>query len=142
MSGCGGHVSVVGVQANSCAAVAEAIAQVWASLFTPEAVQTRAAAGVGASADAHMAVVVQEMAPAAVSFVLHTGADRVGAAEPRRLPDPRLEVELAGSPEALARVGSGSRGDPWRVEVDLATGDATTTAFGGIACPRVQPHSA
>lgn len=144
MSGCGGHVSVVGVQANSCAAVAEAIAQVWASLFTPEAVQTRAAAGVGASADAHMAVVVQEMAPAAVSFVLHTGGriESVKSLNPGALPDPRLEVELAvGLGEALARSGSGSRGDPWRVEVDLATGDATTTAFGGIGMARVyQPH--
>ena len=144
MSGCGGHVSVVGVQADSCAAVAEAIAQVWASLFTPEAVRIRAAAGVGASADAHMAVVVQEMAPAAVSFVLHTGGriESVKSLNPGALPDPRLEVELAvGLGEALARSGSGSRGDPWRVEVDLATGDATTTAFGGIGMARVyQPH--
>tara|TARA_B100000405_G_scaffold195537_1_gene137077 strand:+ start:709 stop:5217 length:4509 start_codon:yes stop_codon:yes gene_type:complete len=144
MSGCGGHVSVVGVQADSCAAVAEAIAQVWASLFTPEAVRIRAAAGVGASADAHMAVVVQEMAPAAVSFVLHTGGriESVKSLNPGALPDPRLEVELAvGLGEALARSGSGSRGDPWRVEVDLATGDATTTAFGGIGMARVyQQH--
>lgn len=144
MSGCGGHVSVVGVQADSCAAVAEAIAQVWASLFTPEAVQTRAAAGVGASADAHMAVVVQEMAPAAVSFVLHTGGrvESVKSLNPGALPDPRLEVELAvGLGEALAGSGSGSRGDPWRVEVDLATGAATTTAFGGVGTARVyQPH--
>jgi len=144
MSGCGGHVSVVGVRADSCAAVAEAIAAVWASLFTPEAVQTRAAVGVASSADAHMAVVVQEMAPAAVSFVLHTGGriESVKSLNPGALPDPRLEIELAvGLGEALARSGSGSRGDPWRVEVDLATGDATTTAFGGVGMARVyQPH--
>ena len=100
MSGCGGHVSVVGVQANSCAAVAEAIAQVWASLFTPEAVQL--ARRLASARRLTLAVVVQEIAPAAVSSSCTPGADRVGVVEPGALPDPRLEVELAvGLGEAL-----------------------------------------
>ena len=113
MSGCGGHVSVVGVHSNSATAVADAVCEVWASLFTPEAVLSRAAAGGTSSAEAHMAVFAQEMAPASLSFVLHTGGriESCQSLNPGTLPDPKLEVELAvGLGEALARSGTESEG--------------------------------
>ena len=140
MSGCGGHVSVVGVHSNSATAVADAVCEVWASLFTPEAVLSRTAAGGTSSAEAHMAVFAQEMAPASLSFVLHTGGriESCQSLNPGTIPDPKLEVELAvGLGEALARSGTESKGTPWRLEVDLTTGDVETTAFGGVGMARV-----
>jgi hypothetical protein len=84
-----------------------AVKEVWASLYTRRAVMSRAAAGVGQKA-ARMAVLVQEMVPASLSFVLHT-------THPTTADRNTLVAELAvGMGETLA---SGARGTPWRLEV-------------------------
>ena len=81
-----------------------------------------------------MAVLVQEMAPATVSFVLHTaavsGADNTRGAD-GFAPSRTLEAEIAvGLGETLA---SGARGTPWRLEIDQTSGDVRTTAFASLS---------
>jgi phosphoglucan,water dikinase len=151
MSAAGLYESVLGVSAGSAAELGEAVTEVWASLYSRRAVLARRAAGVPQAA-AHMAVLVQEMAPSRVSFVLHTaatsgagatpaapapiappvvtpvGAAPVLAAPAAAAPSATLEAEVAvGLGETLA---SGARGSPWRLEVDQATGVVRTTAVG------------
>ena len=83
--------------------------------------------------EAKMAVMIQEMAPSTLSFVLHTRAtSRVHAADADAAADvpPVLEAEIAvGLGETLA---SGARGSPWRLEVDQATGTVRTVAFASV----------
>lgn len=150
MSGSDVHRSVVGVAAGSAREVGRAVQEVWASLFTAAAVLNRRAAGVPQSS-AHMGVFIQEMAPAAVSFVLHTGdasgggddasgVKPVGGARGEHVhgSSPTLTVELAvGVGEtASGRLGE-KRGSPWRVEVDRASGDVRTTAFASVGKARI-----
>ena len=73
MSAAGLYESVLGVSTSSAAELGSAVQEVWASLYSRRAVMARRAAGLK-QADAHRAVLVQEMAPATVSFVLHTAA--------------------------------------------------------------------
>lgn len=73
--------------------------------------QAGAGAGV-AQADAAMAVLVQQQLAADAAFVLHTRSPVGGEGE--------LLAEVAlGLGETLA---SGTRGSPWRLSVDKATG--------------------
>ena len=86
-----------------------------------------------------MAVLVQEMAPAELSFVLHTrstkaremaadGSSAAGGASASV--SPTLEAEIAvGLGETLA---SGAQGSPWRVEVCQQTGAVSLSSFASI----------
>lgn len=70
LSGAGLYESVGNVQPTHDS-LAQGLKGVWASLYTRRAALSRKAAGVGQAA-ARMGVLVQEMAAADVSFVLHT----------------------------------------------------------------------
>jgi phosphoglucan,water dikinase len=133
MSAAGLYESVIGVAASSAREVGEAVSTVWASLYSRRAVLARHAAGVPQAA-ARMAVLVQEMAPSKLSFVLHTAATNVDPAAvdaaSTGAASATLEAEVAvGLGETLA---SGARGTPWRLEVDQATGEVRTTAFASL----------
>lgn len=97
---------------------------VWASLYTRRAALSRAAAGVG-HRGARMGVLVQEMLPADLSFVLHTS-------HPITRAEGTLVAEVAvGLGETLA---SGAvRGSPWRLEVDKGSQKATMAAFANFS---------
>ena len=140
--GSGLRVSVVGARARSSREVAEAVRDAWTSAYAPDAVRDRVAAG-RSMTNARVAVMVQAMLPADVSFVAHTGGpaaasggvvdDGVGA----KCASDVVEVELAlGGGDALASAGSNARGSPWRVEVNRHTGEARTTAFASVGVRR------
>lgn len=121
MSGAGLYESIGSVE-PSRDPLAAAIKAVWSSLYTRRAVLSRQAAGVG-QASAKMGVLVQEMAPAELSFVLHTTHPTTGS-------DRTVVAELAvGLGETLA---SGASGTPWRLEVDKDTRDVTVTSFSNL----------
>lgn len=121
LSGAGLYDSIGNVDPTP-EAVALGLKRVWASLYTRRAVASRAAAGVG-QASARMGVLVQEMASADVSFVLHTRHPTTGD-------DGVLVAELAvGLGETLA---SGTRGTPWRLEVTKGTGAVNVTSFSNL----------
>ena len=131
MSAAGLYESVLGVSTSSAAELGNAAREVWASLYTRRAVLARHAAGVRQE-EAKMAVMIQEMAPSTLSFVLHTRAtSRIHAADAAAADvSPVLEAEIAvGLGETLA---SGARGSPWRLEVDQATGTVRTVAFASV----------
>jgi len=131
MSAAGLYESVLGVSTSSAAELGNAAREVWASLYTRRAVLARHAAGVRQE-EAKMAVMIQEMAPSTLSFVLHTRAtSRLHAADAADADvSPVLEAEIAvGLGETLA---SGARGSPWRLEVDQATGTVRTVAFASV----------
>ena len=69
LSGAGLYDSIPNIRASSDEALAEGLAQVWASLFSRRAVLSRRAAGI-AQADACMAVLVQ-VCPCVMSSVLN-----------------------------------------------------------------------
>ena len=140
--GSGLRVSVVGARARSSREVAEAVRDAWTSAYAPDAVRDRVAAG-RSMTNARVAVMVQAMLPAEVSFVAHTGGPAaasgaivdvgVGASRSSDV----VEVELAlGGGDALASAGSNARGSPWRVEVNRHTGEARTTAFASVGVRR------
>ena len=139
--GSGVRVSVVGARANSSREVAEAVRDAWTSAYAPDAVRDRVAAG-RSMTNARVAVMVQAMLPAEVSFVAHTGGPAAssgvvdGDGGESRASDV-AEVELAlGGGDALASAGSNARGSPWRVEVNRHTGEARTTAFASVGVRR------
>jgi phosphoglucan,water dikinase len=68
LAGAGLYDSVVGVTAPECTA---AIQQVWASLWTARATQSRRQAGIP-HGQIHMAVLIQELVCPEYSFILHT----------------------------------------------------------------------
>ena len=123
MSAAGLYDSVLGVDASNPAEISSAVKEVYASLFSRRAVLARHAAGVVQST-ARMAVLMQTMVPSEVSFVLHTESTQSDT------PGTCLTAEVAvGLGETLA---SGTRGTPWRLEVDKTTGLTSTTAFASI----------
>jgi len=129
MSGAGLYESVPDVHAASAEDLGAAVAQVWASLYTRRAVLTRRAAGVKQS-DASMAVLAMEMLAPQASFVLHT-------ASPLDRDEKTLHAEVApGLGETLA---SGTRGSPWRLVVDKASGTTTMTSFANFSSALVAP---
>lgn len=140
MSAAGLYESVLGVSASSAAELGDAVREVWASLYSRRAVLARRAAGVP-QASAHMAVLVQEMAPSRVSFVLHTATTSGASAAAVGPTSATLEAEVAvGLGETLA---SGARGSPWRLEVDQATGIVRTTAFASFGSAlMIRKHAA
>jgi phosphoglucan,water dikinase len=143
MSAAGLYESEIGVSTSSAAELGAAVREVWASLFSRRAVLARHIAGVPPE-QAKMAVFVQEMAPAELSFVLHTrstkaqekdvsldaeGTNAAAAASTVSV-SPTLEAEIAvGLGETLA---SGAQGSPWRVEVCQQTGAVSLSSFASI----------
>lgn len=123
MSAAGLYESIPNVSLLDLNAFGAAVRQVWASLYTRRAILSRRAAGVPQK-DAKMAVLVQEMLQADLSFVLHT----VSPADH----DPKLvEAEVApGLGETLA---SGTRGTPWRLSCDKFDAEVTTLAFANFS---------
>ena len=136
-SAAGLYDSVLGVDPSSAEQLGDAVAAVWASLFSRRAVLARRGARLSPSKDyAAMAVIVQEMAPAALSFVLHTKApggggngEEEGGEEDNRKQLLAAEVAV-GAGEALASAESGS---PWRLSVDRATGAVEVSSFANLS---------
>lgn len=123
MSAAGLYDSVPNVSPSNPTVFANAIARVWASLYTRRAVLSRRAAGV-LQKEAAMAVMVQEMLSPELSFVLHT-------LSPTDSDNSRVEAEIApGLGETLA---SGTRGTPWRLSCGKFDGHVRTLAFANFS---------
>ncbi len=103
MAGAGLHESVTGVCAD---AVADAVREVWASLWTERAAISRRQSGIPHLA-AHMAILIQPLVDPELSFILHT-------VNPLSRQADECYIELAvGLGETLA--GAASRGTPYRL---------------------------
>lgn len=123
MSAAGLYESIPNVSPSNPTVFANAVSQVWASLYTRRAVLSRRAAGVSQK-DASMAVLVQEMLSPDISFVLHT-------VSPTDREHNLVEAEIApGLGETLA---SGTRGTPWRLSCGKFDGLVRTMAFANFS---------
>ncbi|XP_002518612.2 phosphoglucan, water dikinase, chloroplastic [Ricinus communis] len=123
MSAAGLYESIPNVSPSNPIIFANAVSQVWASLYTRRAVLSRRAAGVSQK-DATMAVLVQEMLSPDLSFVLHT-------LSPTDNNHNSVEAEIApGLGETLA---SGTRGTPWRLSSGKFDGVIRTLAFANFS---------
>ncbi|KAK1593005.1 hypothetical protein Q3G72_034339 [Acer saccharum] len=123
MSAAGLYESIPNVCPSNPTVFANAIARVWASLYTRRAVLSRRAAGVSQK-EATMAVLVQEMLSPDLSFVLHT-------LSPTDHDHNSVEAEIApGLGETLA---SGTRGTPWRLSSGKFDGIVRTQAFANFS---------
>ncbi|KAK9288175.1 hypothetical protein L1049_016624 [Liquidambar formosana] len=123
MSAAGLYESIPNVSPSNPTVFENAVAQVWASLYTRRAVLSRRAAGVPQK-EATMAVLVQEMLSPDISFVLHT-------LSPTDHDDKYVEAEIApGLGETLA---SGTRGTPWRLSSGKFDGLVRTLAFANFS---------
>eukprot|EP00246_Nothoceros_aenigmaticus_P012047 TRINITY_DN355_c0_g1_i6.p1 TRINITY_DN355_c0_g1~~TRINITY_DN355_c0_g1_i6.p1 ORF type:complete len:485 (-),score=102.63 TRINITY_DN355_c0_g1_i6:285-1739(-) len=123
MSGAGLYDSIANVKANEEEIFVQAVAEVWASLYTRRAVLSRRVAGVQQK-DATMAILVQELVTPELSFVLHTVSpvDRNAKA---------VQAEIAvGLGETLA---SGTKGSPWRLQCNKFDGSVKTLAFANFS---------
>ncbi|KAL6504566.1 Phosphoglucan, water dikinase, chloroplastic [Orobanche gracilis] len=123
MSAAGLYESIPNVSPSNPVIFGNAIARVWASLYTRRAVISRRFVGVPQKA-AVMAVLVQEMLSPDLSFVLHTlsPSDKDGNF---------VESEIAsGLGETLA---SGTRGTPWRLSSGKFDGSVKTLAFANFS---------
>ena len=121
LAGAGLYDSIANVAASE---VASAVAAVWASLWTRRAAWSRQQAGLR-HAQAHMAVVIQEMLTPDLSFVLHTVNPIHG--------DPReVYAEIAvGLGETLA--SGAARGTPFRMVIHKDTGAVRMLAFANFS---------
>lgn len=123
MSAAGLYESIPNVNPSNLRVFQNAVARVWASLYTRRAVLSRRAAGVSQK-DATMAVLVQEMLSPDLSFVLHT-------LSPTDHDHNSVEAEIApGLGETLA---SGTRGTPWRLSSGKFDGLVRTQAFANFS---------
>ncbi|GAV57540.1 CBM_20 domain-containing protein/PPDK_N domain-containing protein [Cephalotus follicularis] len=123
MSAAGLYESIPNVSLSNPTAFANAVCQVWASLYTRRAVLSRRAAGVSQK-EAKMAVLVQEMLSPELSFVLHTLSTKDAN-------HTSVESEIApGLGETLA---SGTRGTPWRLSSGKFDGVVRTLAFANFS---------
>lgn len=123
MSAAGLYESIPNVNPSNLRVFQNAVARVWASLYTRRAVLSRRAAGVSQK-DATMAVLVQEMLSPDLSFVLHT-------LSPTDRDHNSVEAEIApGLGETLA---SGTRGTPWRLSSGKFDGLVRTQAFANFS---------
>ncbi|KAK1864973.1 hypothetical protein I4F81_007509 [Pyropia yezoensis] len=115
MSGAGLYDSLAAVPAGSADAVATAVRRVWGSLWSGRAASSRATAGVAHGAAA-MAVLVQAMVPADVSFIAFSRNPLAAAAAAGAEAPAEAYLELAvGMGETLA--SAASRGTPYRAAV-------------------------
>ena len=126
LAGAGLYESVVGVRPSDAP---QAIARVWASLWTRRATVSRNQAGI-AHARIHMAVLLQEMVSPEFSFIMHTAHPVTGDRG-------TALVELAvGLGETLA--SAALPGGPYRMVCDRGSGDARLTScatFGAALRP-------
>jgi phosphoglucan, water dikinase len=123
MSAAGLYESIPNVSLSNPDKFGSAVAQVWASLYTRRAILSRRAARVP-QMEASMAVLVQEMLDAELSFVLHT-------VSPTDQNACLLQAEVApGLGETLA---SGTRGTPWRLSCGKFDDDVNTLAFANFS---------
>jgi len=121
LAGAGLYESVANVPP---AEVAPAIREVWASLWTRRAVLSRQQAGVP-QAQAHMAVLLQQLLVPDFSFILHT-VNPIN--QNRRETYAELVVGLG---ETLA--SAATRGNPYRLVCDRSSGAVTTLAFANFS---------
>lgn len=123
MSAAGLYESIPNVSPSNPTVFSNAVARVWASLYTRRAVLSRRAASVSQK-EAAMAVLVQEMLSPDISFVLHT-------LSPTDSDQTSVEAEIApGLGETLA---SGTRGTPWRLSSGKFDGLVRTQAFANFS---------
>ncbi|KAL3845584.1 hypothetical protein ACJIZ3_002987 [Penstemon smallii] len=123
MSAAGLYESIPNVSPSNPIVFGQAIARVWASLYTRRAVLSRRSAHVPQK-EAVMAILVQEMLSPDLSFVLHT-------LSPTDKNHNLVEAEIApGLGETLA---SGTRGTPWRLSSGKFDGIVTTLAFANFS---------
>lgn len=121
LAGAGLYDSIANVAA---AEVAAAVRAVWASLWTRRAALSRRQAGIP-HAQAHMAVLIQQMLTPDFSFVLHT-------VNPLNRNPREVYAEIAvGLGETLA--SAGERGNPWRLLCDKISGSTTTLALANFS---------
>ncbi|GAB0491063.1 hypothetical protein MMPV_002310 [Pyropia vietnamensis] len=115
MSGAGLYDSLAAVPAGDADAVATAVRRVWGSLWSGRAASSRATAGV-AHGSAAMAVLVQAMVPAEVSFIGFSRNPVTAASAGAAGAPAEAYLELAiGMGETLA--SAASRGTPYRATV-------------------------
>lgn len=118
MSGAGLYDTIPNVDATDAEALSAAVTQVWASVWTRRAAASRAAYGVP-HFRVSMAVLVQHIAPAPISFVAFSRDPVSGSS------DDSIYVEAAvGMGEALA---SGARGTPYRMRIERTKPHTVTT---------------
>lgn len=123
MSAAGLYESIPNVSPSNPTVFADAIGQVWASLYTRRAVLSRRAAGLPQK-EASMAILIQEMLSPDLSFVLHTMS-------PTDQDNNSVEAEIAsGLGETLA---SGTRGTPWCISCGKFDGLVQTLAFANFS---------
>ena len=121
LAGAGLYDSIANVAA---AEVAAAVRAVWASLWTNRAASSRKQAGI-VHAQAHMAVLIQQMLTPDYSFVLHT-------VNPVSRNPREVYAEIAvGLGETL--VSAGERGNPYRLVCDKISGATTTLALANFS---------
>ncbi|KAJ0092874.1 hypothetical protein Patl1_26203 [Pistacia atlantica] len=120
MSAAGLYDSIPNVSPSNPTVFANAIARVWASLYTRRAVLSRRAAGV-LQKEAAMAILVQEMLSPELSFVLHT-------LSPTDSDNSSVEAEIApglGEELLVSRAGSAD-GEVIHLTVDYSEKPLTT----------------
>ena len=116
LASAGLYDSCIGVSAMDGA---EAICQVWASLWTERAARSRIQNGIPHT-DIKMAVLIQEMLEPEFSFIMHTVDPVTGDRD-------QVSVELAlGLGETLA--SAAQAGTPYRMLCNRRTGDTALTA--------------
>lgn len=121
LAGAGLYDSVLNVGPKD---VASAVRTVWASLWSRRAAFSRKQNAIP-HAQAHMAVLIQQMLAADYSFILHT-------VNPNRCDSSELYAELAvGLGETLA--SATERGTPYRLLCDKRSGEVTTVAFANFS---------
>ena len=104
--------------------VAEAVREVWASLWSPRAVISRKHAGI-AHHRAVMAVLIQELVVPDLSFILHTVNPVTGN------PEELLAELVVGLGETLA--SADHPGNPYRLVAHKRTGEVRTLAFANFS---------
>lgn len=104
--------------------VAEAVREVWASLWSPHAVISRKHAGI-AHHRAVMAVLIQELVVPDLSFILHTVNPVTGN------PEELLAELVVGLGETLA--AADRPGNPYRLVAHKRTGEVRTLAFANFS---------
>lgn len=104
--------------------VAEAVREVWASLWSPRAAISRKQAGI-AHHRAFMAVLIQELVAPDLSFILHTVNPVTGN------PEELLAELVVGLGETLA--AADRPGNPYRLVAHKSTGKVRTLAFANLS---------
>lgn len=133
MSGAGLYDSISNVQVHSTEALRAAVCQVWASLWTKRAASSRTSYGVPHN-EASMAVLIQEMIAADLSFVAFSH-------DPVSKSSEHIYVEVAtGMGETLA--SAASAGTPYRFRVERGSLHVNMISFASYSEALVPNDSA